>query len=126
MLAAFLVVLEGLVSVGLTVALLVAAIVERDDLKVTLSTAGWFAVCAGGLIGIGLALRRGAYAARTPAIVVQLLLVGVSWYAISSSGRPEFGIPGGLFCLVVLGLLFAGPSTRWAYGGADISDRRDH
>lgn len=112
-------------SVGLTIALLVAAAVDAEDVKVALSTAGWFAVCAAGLIGIGVSLRRGKHGARTPAIVVQLLLLGVSWYAIGSSGQPEYGIPGGLFCLFVLVLLVVGPSTRWAYDGADVSDRRE-
>ncbi|MDQ3579841.1 MAG: hypothetical protein M3443_20040, partial [Actinomycetota bacterium] len=78
--------------------------------------AAYFAVVAGGVLACGVGLLLGKNWARSPSIVVQVLLVGVAWYASGPSGRPEFGIPVGVACLVVLVLLLRPSTTRWAQG----------
>lgn len=91
------------------------------DITPALGTAVWFATVAVAAIGIGVALWRGAHGARTPAVVTQLLLLGVAWYAAGPSSRPEYGVPGAAYCVVVLGLLFSSQAVRWAYD-VDVSD----
>jgi hypothetical protein len=61
-------------------------------------------------------LLRSRTGARTPAVVAQILLLGVSWYAAGPSDQPGYGIPAALFCIAVLVLLFSPPAVRWATG----------
>ncbi len=114
--AGALVALQGAVGAALCLGVVVRVITGAADITTALGTAGWFAVVAAAAIGIGVALWRGGHGARTPAVVTQLLLLGVAWYAAGPSSRPEFGVPGAVYCAVVLGLLFCPPAVRWAYG----------
>lgn len=82
----------------------------------TLATAVWFAGFGAILLAVGVHLVRGSHGARTPAIVAQILLLGVSWYAAGPSSQPAYGVPAAVFCVVVLGLLFCPPAMRWITG----------
>jgi hypothetical protein len=59
-------------------------------------------------------LVRGRHGARSPAIVAQLLLLGVCWYATGPSSQPAYGVAAGALCTAVLVLLFCAPARRWA------------
>jgi hypothetical protein len=86
-----------------------------------LATGAWLAGFGVILLVIGANLVRGRHGARTPAIVAQLLLLGVSWYAAGPSSQPAYGVPAATFCVAVLALLFCPPALRWATGPGGIS-----
>jgi hypothetical protein len=114
--AGLLVLLQGLTGLVLAGVLLVAALIGPAGpvplraivaTVVTLALFGAIVMAAGVLLTLG---RRGA---RTPAIVTQLLLLGVCWYAAVPSSRPAYGIPAAAYCVAVLVLLFCPPALRW-------------
>ena len=73
-----------------------------------------FAVLLGvGVAAAGIALARGARGARGPAVVSQLLLLGVAFYAGIPSGRPEWGVPLALLAAVVLAGLLGRAGRVW-------------
>jgi hypothetical protein len=51
---------------------------------------------------------------RGPTTVVQILLLGVAWYATGPSDRPEYGLPVAAVCVVVLYLLYNATARKWA------------
>lgn len=115
--------LQGAAGAAVALALVLRAVTGAGDLGAGLAVSAWFGGCAAALLLVGVGLWRGMHGARTPVVVAQLLLLGVAWYAAGPSSQPEYGVSGGLYCVVVLGLLFSAPATRWSYGG-DISGER--
>src|SRR3712207_6607830 len=90
--AGVLVGLQGLV--GLTMAaVIVAASHGFSSLGPVVATVVWLAGFGIILLAVGTNLVRGRRGARTPAIVAQLLLLGVCWYAAGPSSRPVYGVP---------------------------------
>ena len=114
--AGILVGLQGLAGVAIAVGLLVVAVRGRTGPVPILATAAWLAGFGVILLAIGVNLVRGRHGARTPAIVAQLLLLGVCWYAAGPSSQPAYGVPAAAFCAAVLVLLFCPPALRWATG----------
>jgi hypothetical protein len=47
---------------------------------------------------------------------VEILLLGVAYYAIGPSGRPDLGVPVAALGVLVLVLLFTARSRAWAMG----------
>ncbi|HEY7052936.1 MAG TPA: hypothetical protein VH496_12510 [Mycobacterium sp.] len=117
------VLLEGAAALLFAVALVIGG-VRGADAKVAYGTAGWFLLAGGAVVAAGWALWRGRRWGRGVAVFVQLLLLGVAWYMLSGSHRPEFGIPLGVVALLTLGLLFSGPTLKWAARQPD-SDSSD-
>jgi hypothetical protein len=103
--------LQGLGGIVFAVVLLVqpGVLTVRDRL----GEAGFFALMAAGVIGFGVALVLGKRGARSPAVVIELLLVGIAGYATVPSSRPEYGIPVAVVCLVVLYLLLNPRARAW-------------
>jgi hypothetical protein len=121
--AGILVGLQGLAGVAFAVALLVRAFGGGSTAGNNLfGEAGYFVVLGGGVVVVGVALLLGKHGARSPAVVVELLLLGVAWYAAGPSGRPEIGAPVGVLCMVVLYLLFTARSREWSLGMHDRGD----
>jgi hypothetical protein len=121
--AGILVGLQGLAGVAFAVALLVRAFGGGSTAGNNLfGQAGYFVVLGGGVVVVGAALLLGRHWARSPAVVVELLLLGVAWYAAGPSGRPEIGAPVGVLCVVVLYLLFTARSREWSLGLHDRDD----
>ena len=114
--AGVLVGLQGLAGVAIAVGLLVVAVHGRTGPVPILATALWLAGFGVILLAIGVNLVRGHHGARTPAIVAQLLLLGVCWYAAGPSSQPAYGVPAAAFCVIVLVLLFCPPVLRWTTG----------
>ncbi len=115
--AGALVCLQGLTAVVFMVLLLVRGLSGASELGVNVfGEAAYFAVLAAGVIGCGAGLVLGKRGARGPSIALQLLLLGVAWYAIGPSGRPAYGVPVAVLCVVVLVLLFHATTNRWAQG----------
>ncbi|MGH3762713.1 hypothetical protein [Actinophytocola sp.] len=124
--AGILVGLQGLAGIGFAVALLVRAFGGASTAGHNIfGEAGYFVVIGGGVVAVGVALVLGKHWARSPAVVVELLLIGVAWYATGPSGRPGIGVPVGVLCVVVLYLLFTLRSREWSLGLDDGSDGSD-
>jgi hypothetical protein len=115
--AGLLVALQGLTGLVFAVILLIhAAGGASTPGNNVYGEAGYFTVLAGGVVAVGVGMLLGKHWARGPAIVVQLLLLGVAWYVFGPSGRPEFGLPFGLLVIGTLVLLFHNRSSEWAQG----------
>ncbi|SDH56233.1 hypothetical protein SAMN05192558_11192 [Actinokineospora alba] len=115
--AGLLVALQGLTGLVFAVILLIhAAGGGSTPGNNVYGEAAYFTVLAGGVAAVGVGLLLGKHWARGPAIVVQLLLLGVAWYVFGPSGRPEFGVPFGLLVIGTLVLLFHNQSSVWAQG----------
>jgi hypothetical protein len=109
--------IEGLAGVAFAVVLLVGG--SSGPGRNIYGEAGYFTVIFGGVLACGIGLLLGKRWARGPATAVQILLIGVSWYAIGPSSQPLLGVPVAVLCIVVLVLLFRGPSRVWADGHAE-------
>lgn len=111
--AGLLVGLQGIAGVLVAVALLLRG--SAGPVPV-FATAVWFAGFGAILLAVGVNLARGRTGARTPAVVGQILLLGVSWYAAGPSAQPGYGISAAIFCVAVLVLLFTPAAVRWVTG----------
>ena len=114
--AGLLVALQGLAGVVIGAGLLVVAARGGSGAVPIVATSVWFVGFGAVLLAIGVYLVRGRHGARSPAIVAQLLMLGVCWYAAGPSSRPAYGVPAAIFCVAVLVLLFCPPALRWATG----------
>ena len=124
--AGVLVGLQGLVGVGFAVALLVRAFTGADVVGNLYGEAAYFAIIGAAVVGCGIALLLGRRGARGPTTVVEILLLGVAWYATGPSSRPEYGIPVAAVSVVVLYLLYNRRGREWAVdlpGAEDAADR---
>lgn len=106
---------------GVAVGVLVAAVRGTTGPVTVLATAACLAGFGAILLAVGANLVRGRHGARTPAIVAQLLLLGVCWYAVGPSAQPAYGLSAGAFCVAVLVLLFCPPALRWATEPGELS-----
>jgi len=77
---------------------------------------GYYLVISAGTLACATGLVLGKTWARSPGVVVALLLIGVGWYTGGPGGQPLFGVPVGLLGVLVLVLLFRRPSRAWALG----------
>jgi hypothetical protein len=104
--------LQGLAGIVFAVVVLVqpGLLATRDRL----GEAGFFALMAAAVIGFGVALVFGKRGARSPAVLIELLLLGIAGYATVPSSRPEYGIPVAVLCLLVLYLLLNTRGREWA------------
>jgi hypothetical protein len=111
--------IEGLAGIAFAVILLADG--SSGPGRNIYGEAGYFTVIFGGVLACGIGLWIGRRWARGPATAVQILLLGVSWYAIGPSSQPLLGAPVAVLCVAVLVLLFRGSSRAWAdgYAGED-------
>lgn len=112
--AGLVVVLQGLVGVVFAVALLIRAFSGAETIGNLYGEAAYFAVLGGAVLGCGVALFLGKRGVRGPVTVIEILLLGVAWYAAGPSGRPEYGIPVAALSLLVLYLLYNVKARVWA------------
>ncbi|GAB2982169.1 hypothetical protein [Saccharothrix stipae] len=107
--------LQGLAGLAFAVALVVRSF-EAEEAGGVLGEAAYFAVLSAGVLAAGVGLVLGKHWGRTPAVVVQLLLLGVAWYMYGPSGRQLWGALLGAYVVGTLVLLFTNPVRRWALG----------
>lgn len=112
--AGLVVVLQGLVGVVFAVALLIRAFSGAETIGNLYGEAAYFAVLGGAVLGCGVALFLGKRGVRGPVTVIEILLLGVAWYAAGPSGRPEYGIPVAALSVLVLYLLYNVKARVWA------------
>jgi hypothetical protein len=113
--------LQGLVGVAFAVALVVRSFSAEKSGEV-LGEAAYFAVLSAGVLTAGGGLVLGRHWGRTPAVVVQLLLLGVAWYMYGPSDRQLWGALLGVYVVGTLVLLFTNPVRRWALGVDEEAD----
>lgn len=117
--------LQGLAGIAFAVVVLIQAIAGKSTPGNNLfGQAGYFAVIGGGVLACGVALWLGKQAARSPAVVVEILLLGVAWYAIGPSKQPLLGTPVAALSVLVLYLIFTARSREWALQDPDDLERR--
>lgn len=92
---------------------------SRND---TFGEAGYFGVLSAAVLAVGLGLCCGKHWARTPTLLLQVLLIGVAWYAFGPSGQPLIGVAIGLPPLVVLWLLFNRVGRAWSWRSSAAPD----
>jgi hypothetical protein len=110
--AGLLVGLQGVAAV--VFAILVAIQDSTLPLGSVLGEVGYFAVIGIALTFIGAALATGRRGARTPAIVIQLLLLPVVYSLIGPSRQLLLGIAAGIYVVVTFLLLISERSREWA------------
>lgn len=113
--------LQGLAGVGFAVALLVRALSGVETIGNLYGEAAYFAILGGAVLGCGIALVLGKRGVRGPTTVIEIILLGVAWYAAGPSDRPEYGIPVAALCVVVLYLLYNAQARLWAEDRQDES-----
>ncbi|TDV52476.1 hypothetical protein [Actinophytocola oryzae] len=109
--------LQGLV--GLVFAVVLAFAPGTLTSKDRFGEAGFFALMAAAVIGFGVALVLGRRGARSPAVVVQLILIGIAGYVTVPSGQAAYGIPIAIVCIGVLYLLLNPAARTWVMGRED-------
>ncbi|MCP2258710.1 hypothetical protein LX15_002408 [Streptoalloteichus tenebrarius] len=107
--------LQGVAGVGYAVALATQTGHEHGPYS-ALGTAAYFLVLSAGVLAASVGLLRGRRWARTPSLFVQLVLLGVAWYAFGSAGQHVAGVVVAVFCLAIIVLLFTAESRAWAMG----------
>ena len=123
-LAGVLVGVQGLLGLGFAVALVVRALtVDAPGVLVRdiVGQAAYFVVIGGAVVAVGVGLLTGRRWARTPAIVTQLLLLGVVYTLLGPSRQLLLGIGAGVFVVGTFMLLISEASRTWSMG-LDLPD----
>jgi hypothetical protein len=114
---------EGLVAVGFAVYLVARVGAGTLGLRAILGEAGMYLIIGAAVIAVGLGLVRGRFWSRTPAIVVQILLLPVGYSLLVPSHQTVLGAVVAVVVLATLGLLLSGPSRAWS---EDLDRARRH
>ena len=115
--AGVLVCLPGLAGLAFAVALVIRAAGRTGkDAGSVYAEAGYFAIIAVAVLAVAIGLITGHSWARTPATVVEILLLGVAWYTAGPSGQVIPGVVLAVLCVVTLVLLFNAKARAWAIG----------
>ncbi|CAM05594.1 hypothetical protein A8924_6771 [Saccharopolyspora erythraea NRRL 2338] len=85
------------------------------DRRSTYGEAGYYTVLSAAVLAAGIGLVRGKHWARTPAMLLQLLLLGAAWYAIGPSGQPLIGFAIAAPSVAVLCFMFNREGREWAF-----------
>jgi len=121
--AAGLVGLQGLLGAGFAGFLVLRAGAGAQRLGGVLAESGMFLLIGAALLWVALGLLRGRFWARTPAIVVQLLLLPLAYSLLVPSHQVLAGAVTGVFVLAALLLLLSGPARLWAQDHDDARRR---
>lgn len=115
--AGVLVGVQGVAGVVMALLLAVRAFGTRGpSVSFGLAEAGFFLLMGAAVLAVGVGLVRGRRGVRTPAIVVQLLLLPVVYSLIGPSRQLLLGILAGVLVIVTFLLLISEQSRRWSMG----------
>ncbi|GAA0516740.1 hypothetical protein GCM10011581_46750 [Saccharopolyspora subtropica] len=120
--------LQAVAGLAFVVALLVRS--TSDDLGgvgqlergETYGEAGYYTLLAAGVLAAGIGLWKGKHWARTPALLMQLLLLGTAWYAFGPSGQPLIALVIAVPAIAVLWFLFNREGRAWAFHASTAPD----
>lgn len=119
-LAGVVVALQGLVGIVFGVVLLVRGLGADAPVRYVLGETGYFVLIGVACVAIGIGLLRGRRWARSPAIVVELLLLPVVYSLLGPSKQIVWGIVVGVVVIATFLLLISERSRVWAL---DLHDR---
>ena len=106
---------QGLAGVAFAIAVLVHAMTAAGKLAgMEYGETGYYAVLSLGVLAVAYGLLRGHRWSRTPAALLQILLLAVCWFALSSSGQGLITGLGTVLCVGILVLLFTRDARVWA------------
>lgn len=88
----------------------------------TYGEAAYYAFLSAAVLAAGIGLLRGKHWARTPVLLMQLLLLGAAWYAFGPSGRPWIGLVIAVPSVAVLWLLFNREGRAWSFYASAAPD----
>jgi cbb3-type cytochrome oxidase subunit 3 len=88
----------------------------------TYGEAGYYALLVAGVLAAGIGLWKGKHWARTPTLLLQLLLLGTAWYAFGPSGRPLIALAIAVPAIAVLWFLFNREGRAWAFHASTAPD----
>jgi hypothetical protein len=117
--AGVLVGVQGLATLAFAIAVLVRAFHVGQGATYLYGETGFFVVMAAAIFGVAGGLVLGQRVARTPATVLQVLLIIVAWYAIGPSHLVVEAVITVVICVATLVLLFLAPSRAWAVADSD-------
>lgn len=110
----------GLALIGIALAMAVRMLTGHESGEINDSfvyaQVGYYVVLGAGVLACAVGLLLGQSWARSPAVVVSLVLIGVGWYVTGPSHQPGFGVPLMLLGISMIVLLFRRPSRAWALG----------
>ncbi|MCX2732178.1 hypothetical protein OOZ19_18225 [Saccharopolyspora sp. NFXS83] len=121
--AAALTIAEAVAGLAFAVALLVRTTasdlgaVNTLDRTDTFAEAGYFAIISLAVLAAGIGMWQGRHWARTPALLLQLILIGIAWYAIGPSKQPLIGFAIAVPPVAVLWLMFNRQGRTWSLYG---------
>jgi hypothetical protein len=115
-LAGAITVLPGLALLAIAVMLVVNAGGAPQAAGGFVAEIVYYVVLATGVLICAAGLLLGKTWARSPSLVVSLILIGVGWYATGPSGQPGYGVPVMIAGAAVVVLLFRRPARAWALG----------
>lgn len=127
-LAGVLTTVEAVVGLAFVVALVIRAAtgelggVGTFDRGQTYGEAGYYAALSAAVLAAGISLWRGKHWARTPALLLQLLLLGAAWYALGPSSRPLIGLGIAVLPVVILWCLFNRAGRVWTMRMSEAPD----
>lgn len=114
-----LVAVQGLAALAFAIAVLVRAVGVATGAGDLYGEVAFFAVLALAILAVAAGLVLGHRWTRTPAALVQVLLIAVAWYAIDSTSLSALAIITVVWCAGTLVLLFLRPSRAWAVADPD-------
>lgn len=108
--------LQGLAGLGYAVTLVLHGLNAGPQPYNPFGTAAYFGLLSAGVLAAGIGLLRSRRWARTPAVMVQLILLGVAWYAFGPSHQQTAGGALAVLCVAILVMLFTAEARAWAMG----------
>ncbi|MFC4000461.1 hypothetical protein ACFS2C_21390 [Prauserella oleivorans] len=105
----------ALIAIGVVLAVEHAASEPMSGNNIYAEVA-YYVVLGLGVLACATGLLLGKTWARSPSLVVGLLLIGIGWYATGPSDQAGFGVPIMIAGAAVVVLLFRRPSRAWALG----------
>lgn len=114
-----LVAIQGLAALAFAIAVLVRAFGVTTGAGALYGEAGYYAVLAAGVLAVAGGLVLGRRWSRTPAALLQVLLIAVAFYALGPSALFAEAVVTVVLCVATLILLFLAPSRAWAVADSD-------
>jgi hypothetical protein len=106
---------QGLAGLVFAIAVLIRAFhVDPHGVMALYGEFGFFLIAAAGILAVAAGLLLGYRWSRTPAAVLQLLLVLVAWYALGPTKLVVPAVITVVLCVAALVLLFTAPARAWA------------